>query len=319
MSLREPAHLPTHVRQRLGEVVEALAVELGKLTVEVEGLVEVLKNAAIVDNVAEVLAIEEAVHARDRLQQGVALQMAGEVEHGVPWCIEAGQQLVHHDDDLGRIGMLEGADDLAVVLLLPTILRHHPLPEGLDLILRRLVDVLLALAVVGTGDQHFARHHVEFAEEPFVEEGRRLVLGDELGLVGRALPVVPKVIAHIPGDPHDLLFRFVQLIARGKLPLQVVLLLIGERRGDSFEPVVHRLGVHLLVDVTPLVEKRHHSFVLHGLLNRIRVNQTAEALDRVLVLLRHRRAGKANEAGIRQCLPHLRMKLAVLAPVTLVH
>ena len=318
MALPQLPRFRLHVGHRLGQVVDPFQFIFGEASVEVEGFVEVLQDAPVVDDVAEVLAVVQAVDARNGLQQGVALKPSRQVEHGVARRVEAGEQLVHDDDDLRLLGLLEGADELAVVLLLAAVLRHHLLPEGLDRVGGLFVDVGLALAFVRPRDEHLAADRAELVEEALVEQGRGLVLGDELGLAGGMTPIVAEVLAHVPGDAHHLLLGPVQLVARRELSLQVPLLLLGEAVRDALEPGVQSLGVNRLIDVPAFVEQGHHGLVPNGLLQGIGVDEAAEALDCTSVPLHHGCPGEANEAGFGQGLFHLGVQLAELAAVALV-
>ena len=90
----------------------------------------------------------------------------------------------------GSSPFLKALMTLTVVGPLAAVLVHHLLPEDGDGVGVRLEDVVVALAVVGAGDQDLGGDQAEFVEVLLVEQGRRLVGRDELGLEGRALPVV---------------------------------------------------------------------------------------------------------------------------------
>ena len=68
--------------------------------------------------------------------------------------------------------------------LFAAVLGHHLLPEDHDGRQVVLLDFFIPLTIVGAGDQHLGRDQAEFVEVLLVEQGRRLVLGDQLGLVG---------------------------------------------------------------------------------------------------------------------------------------
>ncbi len=68
-----------------------------------------------------------------------------------------------------------------------------------------------------------------------------------------------------------------------------------------------------------LVEDRHRRLVLNRLLDGVGVDVGAERAQRAAVLLVDRGAGEAEEAGVRQRLPHVRGEAAVLRAVGLVH
>ncbi len=115
MHLRQARDLSADVGERAGHI---LGVVLGQRVVEVHSVVELAQHAAIVDDVAAVLALGQAVDAGDRLKQRVLLERLVDVEHGVARLVEAGQQLIDHDQHLGAVGAGERADDLFDVGLL---------------------------------------------------------------------------------------------------------------------------------------------------------------------------------------------------------
>ena len=84
------------------------------------------EQALIIDDEAELLflpvLLEQAVHARYRLQQIVLSQRLAHIEHRVSRRIEAGQQLGDDDENLRVIRFLESIDDLAIVFVLGLVL-----------------------------------------------------------------------------------------------------------------------------------------------------------------------------------------------------
>ena len=54
------------------EIVQALLVELGESAIDVQRLIEILQYTAIVDDIPEILAVIEPVHAGDSLKQGMS-------------------------------------------------------------------------------------------------------------------------------------------------------------------------------------------------------------------------------------------------------
>ena len=135
-------------------VLKVRLVEVLEFSVEVEGSVEVLENAAVIDDVPEVLSFEQSVHAGDGLEQRVILELPRQVEHGIARGIKAGQQLIDDDDDFRLFAVFEAVDDVLVVLLFAAVLGHHPLPEddhGWQVV---LLDIVVPLAVIGTRNQN---------------------------------------------------------------------------------------------------------------------------------------------------------------------
>ena len=148
MALRQLVGLFTHVGQRGTEVVQPFLVELSQRAVDVERLVEILQHPAIVDDVAEILAVVEAVHARDGLQQAVPLEHFGEIQHRVARRIESGQQHVNDDNDFRLVRMLKGVNELPLVLPLAAEAGHHLFPKGLHGLRVIALDLYIALPVI---------------------------------------------------------------------------------------------------------------------------------------------------------------------------
>ncbi|MCK5944948.1 MAG: hypothetical protein KAI24_23375, partial [Planctomycetes bacterium] len=69
------------------------------------------------------------------------------------------------------------------------------------------------------------------------------------------------MLVHVPGDRHDLLLGAVELPARGKLLLQVLLLVVAQLLRNTVEPGVDRVAVDGLQDVPSFVQQRQHGAV----------------------------------------------------------
>ena len=98
------------------DALDVLGLELGQSGVGLERRVELAQHARVVDDVAILLVVLDAVHARDGLQQVVRLQRLVEIENRVFRRIEAGQQLVDNDQDFRVVAELERIDDGPVVV-----------------------------------------------------------------------------------------------------------------------------------------------------------------------------------------------------------
>ena len=104
--------------------------------VDRDGVLDLLEQVLVVDDVAEVLVVAvQPVGAADRLEQAVVLHRLVDVEVGAGRRVEAGQQLVHHHQQLHVRRLLDEQ-------------RLGPLLVGLGLGHARLgVDVLQQLGV----------------------------------------------------------------------------------------------------------------------------------------------------------------------------
>ena len=134
---------------------------------------------------AELLALVQAVDARDGLQQRVLLQPPAQVKHGVARGVETGEQFIHHDDDFQVVAELEGLDDLLVVLGVIAILLHHGIPELAHLVAGVFVYVGVAFALIGAGDEHRGSDHAEVLQEAVVEQRGGLVRRHQLRFEAR--------------------------------------------------------------------------------------------------------------------------------------
>ena len=95
---------------------------------------------------------------------------------------------------------------------------------------------------------------------------------------------------------------------------------VGEALRLGLEPLVDLLRRgEVLVDVAGLVAQVEHHAVAHGLVELVRVDVRAEDFDRALFVgLQERRAGEADEGGLRQDGFHGPVQLAGLGAVRLV-
>ena len=93
------AHFQTVLQQHLRVASTRAAVQLG--AIDRDGILEFLEQVLVVDDVAEILVLAvEPVRAADGLKQAVVLHGLVNVEIGAGRRIEAGEQLVHHDEQL---------------------------------------------------------------------------------------------------------------------------------------------------------------------------------------------------------------------------
>ena len=120
----------------------------GQLPVKINGLVQLLDHTTVIQDQAVLLAGMQAVDPRNGLQQGVFLELAGQIKDRIAGSIKAGEQFIHHDDDLGMVAALKAIDQLLVVVFLGSEALHHGLPELL-FICRR--SVLLPFTLPGRG------------------------------------------------------------------------------------------------------------------------------------------------------------------------
>ena len=91
------------------------------------------------------------------------------------------------------------------------------------------------------------------------------------------------------------------LLHRAPALLELGLGQIGQSLGLGLEPLVDlRLRGDVLVDVARLVAQIEHHAVLHRLVELVGVDVAAEDLDALLLVgLQQRRAGEADEHGVR--------------------
>ncbi len=150
-----PALLQAILQQHLGIGAAGAVIQLGG--VDRDGVLDLLEQVLVVDDVAEVLVLAvQPVGAADRLEQAVVLHRLVDVEIGAGRRVEAGEQLVHHDQQL-HVRRLLGEQRLGP-LLVGLGLGHARL--GFD-VLQQLgvgvVDELLVGLGVGAG---FLQRHV---------------------------------------------------------------------------------------------------------------------------------------------------------------
>ncbi len=124
--------------------------------VDGDGVLDLLEQVLVVDDVAEVLVLAvQPVDAADRLEQAVVLHRLVDVEIGAGRRVEAGEQLVHDDQQL-HVGRLLDEQRLGP-LLVGLGLGHARL--GVDVLQQLGVGVVDELLVgLGVGAGFFQRH-----------------------------------------------------------------------------------------------------------------------------------------------------------------
>ena len=133
------------LQQHLGVGAAGAVIQLRG--VDGDGVLDLLEQVLVVHDVAEVLVLAvEPVGAADGLEQAVVLHRLVDVEIGAGRRVEAGQQLVHHDQQL-HVRRLLG-EQLLGPLLVGLGLRHARL--GVDVLQQLGVGVVDEL-LVGLG------------------------------------------------------------------------------------------------------------------------------------------------------------------------
>ena len=321
------------LRQRLGFLMDRgqRTFEIGSLesfqcAVGGQRLIQLAQHTHVVDDVAEVLGfaagvvLVQTVHPGNGLQQGVILEPPRQIQHGVAWRVEAGQKLVHHDQNFRLVAVLERIDDGFVVVLLRAVALHHALPERHDRISGFLgVDLVKALAFVGRRDDHLASDCTQLVQKRLVAQRGRLVGRHQLRLKAGTLPVLAVMLADVEGAHVDHLLGLVQHLGTGVFLFQVGLLLVSQPLGVALEPDVDGGLVLLQLHHAPFVEQRHDGAVGHRLVDGIGVDHAAELGHIALLARQEWRAGEADIAGIREHLPHARRVTAQLGALGFVH
>ena len=270
-----------------------VAVE-GAAGVVGDGGLERVEQVAVVDDVAVVLVVAvEPVDAADGLEQAVVLHLLVDVEVGGARRVEAGQQLVDHDQQPHLAGLLD--EPLLDLLLELLDLGHRLVGRLVEVVGQHLaVDVVLAqplgraLAGVFLGDV----------------AGLRLVAGDdgalalEAGLAEQLVELAGLVDArsdehgvaaavhqarlglHVEQDVVDDLLGprlgADDLLHRAPALLQLGLGQVGHALGLELEPLVDLVGRgQVLVDVAGLVAQVEHHAVLDGLVELVGVDEAS--------------------------------------------
>jgi len=233
--------------------------------------------------------------------------------------VEAGQQLVDHDEQTHLTRLLdEAALDLLLELVDPTdsLVRRHTEEVGqhppIDVVLTELLGGALARVLLGdvARVRRVARDDGDLVFETRVDEH----LVELAGLVDAltyqhcvaATAHQPWLGFHVQQDVLDDLLgpglSGYDLLHRAPLLLQAGLAQVGEALGLGLEPLVDlfRAG-QVLIYVACLVAQVEDDAVRHGLIELVGVDERAEGLDaRCLVCLQQRRPGEADEHRLRQ-------------------
>ena len=256
------------LRQRFGFLMDGgqSAVEIGLLesiqcAVGRQRLIQFTEHAHVVNDVTEVFGLAaglvfiQPIHPGDGLQEGMIFKSASEVEHRVAGSVEAGQQLVDHDQNFWLFAVLECVDDILVVAVFRPVAFHHPLPEG-DYCIGGLVsvDFIKSFALVRRGNDHLAGHCPQFIQESLVAQCRGLIGRYQLCLEASPLPVLAKMLTDVEGAHVNHLLGLVQHFRAGVFPLEIRFLLIGQSLRMAFEPDVDGSLVLFEFYHPPLIE-----------------------------------------------------------------
>ena len=266
-------------------------VQLGR--VDRDGVLDLLEQVLVIDDVAEILVVAvEPVRAADRLEQAVVLHRLVDVEIGAGRRVEAGEQLVHDDQQL-HVGRLLDEQRLGP-LLVGLGLRHARL--GFN-VLQQLgvgvVDELLVGLGVGAGLllRHVLGQRIVGGHDRASALERRLLKQREILArlidAGRhqdrvaAFAGQPRLYAEIEDDvadhPVHAGARTEHVLHRAPLLLQLVLLPVVQPLGLGVEPGVDLvLGAEPLVDVARLIDEIEDHLVLDRLAEFVGVDVAAE-------------------------------------------
>ena len=137
--------LQQYLRRRpAGAVVELRGIDR-------KGILDFLEEILVIDDVAEILILPiQAVGAADRLKQAVILHRLVDIKISAGRGVEAGEQLVDHDQQL-HIGRLAGEQGLGLLLVGLGLVHVGPGLDVIQQILVGVVDELLVGLGVGAG------------------------------------------------------------------------------------------------------------------------------------------------------------------------
>ena len=207
----------------VGDVEAALGACL-QVLVGADRRVQFLQDAAVVHQHAVALGVVQAVHPRHRLDQVVALQRLVDVEHGVARLVEAGEQLVDHDQQVRpAVACRSRRPPASRRSSASAPFQHVLLPPLLHLGQRVFVDLGVAFARVGRRDHDGAGHQAGVVQRLLVADGVELAVGGDWPFRPRSklLDVLAEVRGDIPGDQLDAVGGAVDRALLGELLLQV--------------------------------------------------------------------------------------------------
>ncbi|MNH14657.1 hypothetical protein D3C79_742530 [compost metagenome] len=149
-----------------------------------------------------------------------------DIEHGVLWLIEAGQQLVHHDQQLEGIILIGKAFDKRLGIDLLILSADIILPPLGNQRGGRFIHLGVAFPTVGWAHHHCRLEQPHLIEVFFIEHRRGLAVASQLALEP-LVDVGGKVIGDIECDQLDTIFRAVDLTLAGEFAFQIGLLLLA--------------------------------------------------------------------------------------------
>jgi hypothetical protein len=261
----------------------------------------------------------EAIDAGDGLQEPVLAEAAVHVEHRVAGLVEAGEQHADDDEEFDAVPLAELGEHAPLVAVESTGRLHRVFPEGLDEGLSIIVfQVGTGFGMVRRGNDDGRVHAPVFFEVLLHAHGVGLAGHSKLGLQARVLPVVDVMVGNVVGDTAERLFSDAQALLVGGLALEVGLLGLAHFARHAVERVVELGLLHILLGMATLVQEWCDGAVLYRLVDGVLVDDTSKLARRVLLLLRERRTGEANVAGVGEGRAHLGVEEAVLRAVALV-
>ena len=326
--------LETIVQQHIGIRAARAAIELR--CVDGDRVLDLLEQVLVIDDVAEVLVFAvQPICTADRLEQAVVLHRLVDVEIRARRSIEAGEQLVHHDQHLHVRRFLN--EQLFRPLLVGLGLGHpRPGVNVLQQLAVGVVDELLLRFGVGAGFLEgyvcrlrvVRRYHRALALERRLLEQRE-ILGrvvdagrhqDGVSALARKARLDAEVennVAHHPVHPG---FRAQHLLHRPPVLLQLVFLPVVQLPRLGLEPGVNLvLGTEPLVDVARLVDEIEHHLVFHGLAELVDMDVATEDFEAcLLVLLEQRRARETDKGGVGHHGLHHSVQPATLGAVAFI-
>src|SRR5450755_899136 len=329
--LREP------VLQQSLDVLRLVAIQ-SVAGVVGDGVSQRVEQVAVIDDIAVALIVTvQAVHAADGLEQPVVAHGLVDVQVGGGRGVKAGQQFVDYDQQAHLPGMLD--ETVLDVLLELLDLVHDRVGRLIEVIGQHLpVDLVLpqllgqACAGILLRDVAWLRlvagDDCTLASEPGLAEqvvDRTCLVDARADKDGVAAPVhQPGLDLHVKQDVVDDLprarFGADHLLHGAPAFLEFGTGQIGHAIGLGLEPLVHLGGRgQALIDVAGFVAQVEHHAVIHGLVELVGVDETAERCQAgFFVRLEQGRASEPDEHRAGEQLLHGPVHNARLRPVRLV-
>ena len=295
------------------------------VTVHFHGVIQIAKQAPIVNNQTEIFSCSDTIYAGNSLQQRMLLHRLIYIQHAQGRCVKASQQ---HTLNNYNINILAADDIVLYIFFVIIILGSKP---GFDFIFEEIPDNCFVIFADGAfitfgGNRIIADQRSSFYTAQTVNGTLQLNCqgsGRDCChcLESAGFTVIKEMLMDVKCDHRQTLFRLRQMYEGTPLSAHILFLRLSQRSKDALQIIVNSVAGHFLGNDTSVINQRNDNTITNTIFKTIGMADLLTELQIcvALILPKQRCSGKSDLEGIRKHLVHHVMEFTGMRTVAFVN